>query len=304
MKIARKLISALLSVVLLFTMVVPAFAASNNNLTATYQLSSTNSLEIKYNYIEDSNETNRNSTTKKLESFTVSQYYNGKLFQTVSGTVSGDRLLVTNYDNGIPTGKEIIYIADRVQQCDSVSVESFSQHNTRAGQTQLGHITYKPTVETGTTHRIRVYSEKTASDMRSRIINGKATDTVSIIVGIIISVLAAIFFPVETIAGTLASCIITGVGGSLVGKAIGVAFSEPVAVYAHDYTLTGYDYSTGRYTLGYDGTANQVKTVNGNYYNEWFYDGFTPDNWKHNSLAYWFWCDLFSETYPQVKSYT
>lgn len=76
MKIARKLISALLSVVLLFTMVVPAFAASNNNLTATYQLSSTNSLEIKYNYIEDSNETNRNSTTKKLESFTVSQYYN------------------------------------------------------------------------------------------------------------------------------------------------------------------------------------------------------------------------------------
>ena len=183
-------------------------------------------------------------------------------------------------------------------------MESFAPYNARAGRTILGYITYKPTVETGITNRIRVYSEQTGHDRRSYVINGHATDTVGFIASLVISLLSAIFVPTATVARAIAVAIITGVGGSITAEVIGVAFSEPVSVDAYDYTLTGYDYATGRYTLDYDGTANQVKTVNSNYYNEWFYDGFTPDNWRHNTLAYWFWCDLFSETYPQVKSYS
>lgn len=33
-------------------------------------------------------------------------------------------------------------------------------------------------------------------------------------------------------------------------------------------------------------------TKNSNAYDKWFYDWFTPRNWKDNTLAYWFWSDL------------
>lgn len=302
MKKIRKIICAVLCMALLFTMIVPSYATTNNVSMTSFQLSSNSSLKIEYHYTVNNLSAKQNASAPKLESFTVSQYYNGDLIQTVLGTPGGDKIFVTNYEkNGIVTGVETILTADRVEFCDPVNVES---SNAKASQTTLGYITYKPTAETGQTNRIRVYSEQTGHDRRSYVINGKATDTVAIITNLIISVLAAIFIPPLAVAKEIAVAIIMGVGGSIVAETIGVAFSESVSVDAYDYTLTGYDYTTARYTLGYDGTANQVKTVNSNYYNKWFYDGFTPANWKHNTLAYWFWCDLFAEAYPQVKSYS
>lgn len=100
-------------------------------------------------------------------------------------------------------------------------------------------------------------------------------------------------------------CFISSVGGSVAGGAIGVAFSEEVAVDAYDYDLVGYDYVLDRSTRIQSGIARRVLTKDSKAYDEWFYDWFTPHNWKDNTLAYWFWMDFNGgDHYPGVKSYS
>jgi len=143
----------------------------------------------------------------------------------------------------------------------------------------------------------------TDNDLESYTINGKTTDTLAIITGVVASIIS-IFVPQATIWKQIAVAIISSVGGSAAGGAIGVVFSEPVAVEAYYYSLTGYDYTSGRYTSSYSGIARRVVTKNSSAYDEWFYDGFTPRNWKDNTLAYWFWSNLNGgDQYPGVKVY-
>lgn len=70
----------------------------------------------------------------------------------------------------------------------------------------------------------------------------------------------SVFVPAATIGRQVAIAIISGLGGSVAGGAIGIAFSEDVAVNAKYYTLTGYHAKTNRYSSGYDGVARQVYT--------------------------------------------
>ena len=110
--------------------------------------------------------------------------------------------------------------------------------------------------------------------------------------------------PAATIGKEIAIAIVSGLGGSVAGGAIGIAFSEDVAVNSKYYMLTGYHAITNRYSSGYDGVARQVCTKNSNYYKKWFYDGFTPYNWKDgDNLAISLWNSMIGTTWPYVKAY-
>lgn len=121
----------------------------------------------------------------------------------------------------------------------------------------------------------------------------------------IIRVLYALLH-IEATAAKIAAAIVIAFGGSIAGGAIGVNFTEDVAVEADHYTLTGYDYSNNQYTAPQPGVAKKVITVKSKSYNEWFYEGFVPQNWKDgDNLAYVFWADLYNYLqYPGVKSYS
>lgn len=169
---------------------------------------------------------------------------------------------------------------------------------------QQGHITYN-TTSYGTDERLRVYSKLTNTDNEAFTVNGKVTDTLAVIVGLIAGAFTTWLTNGLIIAQQIAIGIVGGLGGSVAGGAIGITFSEDVAVNAYYYTLTGYNSNTNQYTQGFEGVARLVTTQSSSYYSQWFYDGYTPRNWKANAFAYTLWYQFFAaDYYPGVLSYT
>ena len=103
----------------------------------------------------------------------------------------------------------------------------------------------------------------------------------------------------------MAIAIVSAYGGNVAGGAIiGVLFTEKVAVDATYYTLTGYHSTSNYHTAGYYGIARLVKTKNSNAYNKWFYEGYTPQEWrKGDSLANILWIAVFARPFPYVYAY-
>ena len=155
-------------------------------------------------------------------------------------------------------------------------------------------------------HEIRLDNRKTKitkNDLESYRIHALATDSVTTIVGALVGAgLGVILGPLIDIPAIVVS-IVTSLGGSAVGGAIGIAIDDSVAVDTTYYTLTGYHAPTNYYSPGYDGVARLVKTKNSNAYNKWFYEGYTPHNWKDGPLANVLYIGTFGGTYPYVKEY-
>lgn len=301
----RRILSVLLCVALCVSSIPYASAVqTNHSTTEIIETSETSYMEI--TSFSNSGTLYSRVDTDTPSSFEIKQFSDGELIQIVSGEYGSTELKVIDYKNGKIINSRDMYIGDRVVKGDATANTNQSFTNTSTAvrsTTVLGYITYKPTIDLNTVNRIRVYSTLTKSDTESYTINGKKSDTIAVIAGIILSVVLAPFAG-ASVAGTIAVAIVGGLGGKVVGDAIGIAFSQPVAVYAYYYTLYGCDYRTNRYTLDYPGVARRVATVGSNFYDDWFYENFTPYNWRDNALAYWFWCDLFGEEYPLVESYT
>lgn len=295
----KKIFSLVLCLIMLVSTSIPAMAAPSNvdSKTVKFTTSNTGYLEITYN----NNHISKSNETDQIESFIIKQFEYNNLVQTVEGKPGGSELIVTDWKDDKIVSSKTVQVSDIITK--NTNTNSLQPLATTSVGSQIGYITYKLTTNATTSERIRVYSDLTDSDDESYTIRGKETDTLATIVGAIASVIS-LFIPAATVPRQIAIAIISAFGGSIAGGAIGVAFSESVSVHAEHYTLTGYDYSTNRYTQGYEGIKRRVQTKKSSSYNEVFYDGFTPDNWKDNALAYWFWCDLFGDPYPGVKSYT
>ncbi|MCH5261132.1 MAG: hypothetical protein J1F18_15400 [Lachnospiraceae bacterium] len=303
----KKFVSILLCIAMSVSIAAPAMAANieasdhNQNESVSFLTSSTGRMDITYNPPNDSNSTFDNNQNM----FEIKQYENDELIQTVIGSPGGDKLIVQNYEEGEIRNEEIILVADRVivHKTTSEPILNVSAYTASYGSL-LGTIVYNKVIGGTIEEQIKVYSKLTDQDTESYTINGKKTDTLAIIAGLIASVLS-VFVPAATIGRQIAIAIISGLGGSVVGGAIGIAFSEDVAVNSKYYTLTGYHAITNRYSSGYDGVARQVCTKNSDYYNKWFYDGFTPYNWKDgDDLAILLWNSMIGDIWPYVKAYT
>lgn len=298
----KKLICLVLSLALFVALCIPALAADNSISSsspnfASFRTSNTGRMEIEI-IPQDSTKIADNETS----SFTITQYENEEIVQTVSGKPNGSTLIVTDYQNGIATKESVINVSDRIIKSQTAS--SDVALNRASVGTPIGYISYNKDMVTGENLRIRVYSLLTKHDVESYTINGKKSDTLAVITGLVGNIVA-VFIPDLATWKEIAIAIVSTFGGSILGDAIDVIFSEQVAVDASYYELTGYDYTLDRYTRSQGGVARRVLTKNSNAYDKWFYDWFTPRNWKDNTLAYWFWSDLNSgDHYPGVKSYS
>lgn len=302
----KKLISIFLCMILIISSSISAIAAENvlDSEKSRIVTSDTGYMQITFNTQKTREGIKKNdaNNSKEIKSFVIEQFENNELIQTVEGVPGGEELVVTDYQDGIVINTETRMVSDIIEKIEPETGDESKNMMRASGYEKIGYITYKPTTGASSGHKISVHSKYNGYDNPGFKIHGDAADTLAVITGAIAGVLSE-FITSTTIYGKIAKAIVSSFGGSIAGGAIGVTFTELVSVDEYSYTLKGYDFSTDRYTTTCDGFARRVKTESSKYYGEWIYENFTPDNWKDNTLAYWFWCDLFGDPYPKVASY-
>lgn len=305
----RKKTLNIVSIILVFSIFVSltapaysAYAPDTESVSIITSNTGRTDISVQYGINTHNNETQQNK-------FTLKHYENDILTQIVCGEFGGDYLTVIDYSNGKIINQNTIQVTDIVTKTNSTherySLESTIAASSNSVGSLIGHITYNTYYTSNglqPSQRISVYYKEGRSNYEAYTINGRETDTLEVIAGAIFSLIFSHWLTAITEAYVVARSVVSGLGGSIVGKAIGIVFSEDVAVETNYSTLTGY-HNPNRYTAGYQGIKRHVIT-NGPYYDKVFYEEYTSDNWKNNTLAYWFWCDLFTDPYPQVKSYS
>lgn len=241
--------------------------------------------------------------------FEVRQFSNEELIQTVTGTVCGESLVITDYADGKIVAQQTIPVSDIITHNDTPaltgSLATAESGISVTSSSLIGYMTFNPVYYETSSRRVSVYSDLYDSDNEAYTIHGKVTDTIAMIAGAITSALVTYFSKDAELGYQIAVSIVGALGGNVENGVIGIAFSEDVAVYAYYYSMKTCDYSTGRYSYEYKGTAKRVSTKNSSYYNKWFYDGYTPYTWTQLELfPYYTWNDLWPlDTYPGVKIY-
>lgn len=242
--------------------------------------------------------------------YAISQYENDRLTQVVYVVIGLDELIVENYDADRLLSKETICVSNYVTKSVSQSNNIYSQVEqplAKGAYYKVGSIKYYPLFDGSVSSKIvPVYAEYSYSDIESYTINAEATQTLAMVVSILMGAFGTYITLTAPVWQQIAVSIVAGWFGSVSGGAIGVAFSENVAVRSYHYHMKGYDTVSSVYTLPISGAAMRVLTQTSNSYDEWFYDGYTPSNWKNNSFGMVIWNELFpaySANYPGVESY-
>lgn len=296
----KKLIVSILICLSIFSnYVIPTMASANVGDIGTIKMAFSSTSHIELSYFPSY----ASSSTTNEKSFLIKQYEGTQIIQEVRGQVGGSTIQITDYKNGNIVGEKTRAVSGIITKTsENASNKLFVGAVTADYGNVIGKIVYNKAYGSNEEKVLSVYSKITKNDSESYRINGTATDTLSIIVG------AAVSIGLGAIPGInlleLVGAIITSLGGSIAGGAIGIIFSESVSVIATYYTLRGYYAPTKYYSPGYDGVARFVTTRKSSSYNKWLYEGFTPQNWKDgDSLANFLWLGTFGGTYPYVKKY-
>lgn len=296
----KRVLSLILCFSTSFSLIVPSHAAASmsdqpRTDTATVYLSDEVSLNIS---ITDQDHPDSPST-----SFEISQFDNGRLVRKVMLSDDGKYLLGTEYSDGTVVRQYSINLTERIDFHPSATPATMT--SARSAEYVIGYITFNPLVGETTSERLRVYCDPYYYDEESYTINGKAADAFSDIVGILLSFFVSYSWPAEKIADIVAQTIVSFFGGKVTGSAIGVAFTETVAVAAYYYNFRSYKLSAGIYSNTYSGISRRVLTRKGCYCGNWYHEGTTPSTWKDgNVFATWCWNDMYGEYCPGVKSYS
>lgn len=298
----KKFLSFLLSLVILFSLSVPALATNleptNGFTESTFiNLSEEVHLDISLNR---SSEANASS-----DSFEIKQFNHGQLSRKV--TLSADKkfLLGTEYKDGTVVRNYTINLAERVHRLPSMSSTTTTVSNARSQEYVIGYITFNPLPEQTTSERLKVYCDPYLTDNEAYTVHGDEADAFSDIVGILFSIFISYAFPATALSEIVASAIVGFFGGKITGTVIGTTFTETVSVEATYYSFRSYKLSADTYSNTYYGVSRRVTTRQSQYTGQWFHEGTTPSTWKdEDAFAIWCWYDMYGDYCPGVKSYT
>lgn len=291
----KSISSVLICIALLLNITIPAIASTNMSTEST----GSNATHIDLMYL--TNATTNSSKNGYGTSFVVKQYQENQVVQEVKGYVGGPTIQIIDYSNGEvikQTTRNVSDFVTKISETTSDALNATSDYGS-----YLGRIIYNKATGSNEEREITVYSKLTDYDQESFRIHAAATDTVSSVVGAVVGAgLGVILGPLVDIPALIMG-IITGLGGSVVGGLVSISLDESVSVDAYHYALTGYYEPTNYYSPGYEGIERHVKTKKSSAYNEWFYEGFTPHQWKDGPLANVLYIGTFGGTYPYVKEY-
>ncbi|MDE6840643.1 MAG: hypothetical protein K2P49_07325 [Oscillospiraceae bacterium] len=296
----KKILSLTLCLSMLFTLIVPSYAIASESDqfhtdTNTVYLSDEVSLNIS---IIDNDNSDSPST-----SFEILQFNNGQLVRKVTLSDDGGFLLGTEYNDGAVVREYSISLVERIDSCPSVPQATIV--NARSAEYVIGYITFNPLIGETTSERLKVYCNPYFYDTESYVVNGKAADAVADVAGILFSIFISYAFPAAELSKIVAEAIISFFGGKIIGNAIGVNFTEKVAVESYYYSFRSYKLSAGIYSSSYSGISRRVTTLESTYSGQWFHEGTTPSTWKDgNVFAVWCWNEMYGEYCPGVKNYS
>lgn len=281
--------SVLICIALLLNLTAPVMASTN---------ASTDVNRIELVYL--TNDNSRASENGNGTPFVVKQYQGNQVVQEVTGYVGGPTIQIIDYYNGKiikQTTRNVSDFVSKISETPSDSSNATSDYGS-----YLGRIIYNKASGSNEEREITVYSKQTYFNEESFRIHAEATDTISSLVGALVGAgLGVILGPMIDIPALVLG-IVTGLGGGAVGGLVGIAIDEAVSVDAYYYTLTGYYEPTNYYSPGYEGIERLVQTK-GPAYNKWFFEGYTPQQWKDGPLANVLYLGTFGGIYPYVKEY-
>ena len=298
----KKLLSVVLSVIVIFSLSVPSLAAGpTTEETYLLDIGDGASIELEIYSHVDSNTTWR--------SFRSIQYYNGEIVQAIDGVIGEEQLRITNYENGVVASNSTANVSERIK-CDTKYVTQ-SLQAANAGQygALCGSITYNEQINNEIFVRRKevadVYSQYNGSEYDQYVINAKAGDTINFWVGVILSIGGAILTARYEMVGIIVAGVIGAAGGVITGGIVQNNVTETVDVTSMSYTMTAVHRDSGRTYTSW-GDAMQVISKGSSRYNEWYYTGTTPRNWKNDDYARDVWnnCVLVMSEYPGVFSYS
>lgn len=286
---------------MIFTISMPALAIepeySEPEYSDTALVDLSNEISLEVSLIKE------NQKSSEVTNFEIKQFNNGQLVRKVTQSEDGRFLVEAEYENDVIVGERIIEIADRVEVLPSQSSSEIYSEN-KSSEYLIGYIFFNPLIGETKGECLRAYCDPYLVDDESYKINGKASDTLATIAGIIAGCIIGYQFPAKDLCEYIAAAIIGWFGGSLAADTIGVFFSETVSVESHYYDMRCYKLSAGTYSNTYGGISRQVQTKQSQYYSQWFHEGATPSTWKNGDmLAIWCWYDMYAEYCPGVDYY-
>ena len=298
----KRIASLLLSVIIICSLIIPAVATeieSASGMMDSVSIDLSDKVQLNISFPQ---ETQANSS---ITPFEIEQYNEGRLVVKVMRSNDGRFLLGTEYDDaGTIIRTYTIDLAEHIQR-NSSTPSSAVPNSTVNGNYVIGLITFNPIVGQTTSERLRVHCNHYDHDYESYTVNGRATQSLADIAGILISLLISFFTSPVELADYVAVAIVSFFGGEIAGREIGVNFSETVAVVSDYYKFSSYKLSAGIYSMEYSGISRRVITEKSQYYGQWFHEGITPSTWKNdNTFALWCWNDLYADIFPGVKSYS
>lgn len=242
------------------------------------------------------------SATSSNTNFEIRQYNDDELMQIVTGSFGGAHLIVTEYENNEIVSQETILVSSRVNHHSTLFTwtESIGQPYSIAAASSLGYMicNYSEVLDEGVI--FHVYSELTDTRTDDYVVNGYVGDTISVLAASLGAYLGS-FIPATSLIA-LVEIVAVGKGVEIVGGAIADLLTIEVEVIESYYDLYARNLSLGTYSDSFEGVARRV-TEAGDYYDEWYYEGFTPYNWESESLGYVFWYQFYDYSFPGIERY-
>lgn len=238
----------------------------------------------------------------------VKNYIEGRLADSSRTKISDKKMvtITTTLANGETITQEF-----PVSKYNSSKVTVLSNEGERAAPTYTyaGKITFLGHYEgyapgTYHTHTLNMYESFRTVNNEYRTIDINIGMTVSAAVSIVISVLAALYFPVEAaahVAELLISAIITNFNALVIGSVFQMYLSPTYFVRCWKYDIKATDPATGT-TKYYFGEEFRVFLDGGGFSSELYYSG--KRKWWTNNVIVLMWPDFWSCTFPGVSSVT
>lgn len=227
--------------------------------------------------------------------------------QNIVTTESTDAQCVFNLNDGTVVTEK----ADGTTTQDTFEPQTFSapQKSGRASATLWGTVKYKPVYDDfgGVINdSLKIYATNNGTVYHDYVINGEQYDNITQIIGYFVSYLVGL--GMSKWSGVVAEGVFDGLATNgilkLVDYEVKKAFTTTVKAQNTYYTTEAIDPNTNR-SFEYDGSMHKVTSAGANY-NQTYYEEIYPQfvQKRDNSVAYWLYSDFYAYIYPGVKSYS
>lgn len=277
----RKAICLILSIVLIFSLTLPAFASSVTSPTVVN--------------IYDDGITKVDGYATESGDMIFRQYINNQLVQRNTIYAGNNEIIY----------REFINSSRSSPTTDSISIYDYGTvaHETNGIQTATirvaGTINYRAIIDTGYTYYgLYCIYDETQLGSTTYTINGYVGTVVDLV-----SIIAGAFTIPIPVVGKYVAALITGLGVTVISGYIEDRLSDTVSCIETDYEWTLTDTTYSGHSKNVYGSKYYITDVKSAAVGKTYYEGYTPNDWRTQALAVWFHNEMFAYSAWDVVSW-